>query len=91
VSDPRSVNGHRQSGGHWNAAFGLLAMSSDDVGSPQWSSRSGDGSTNGILRIMGNALPTAWRSVPSLRHQQERAVDGEGAASVSFTTSLVTI
>jgi hypothetical protein len=32
--DARSMNGPTQSGGHWNAAFGLLAGTSDDVGSP---------------------------------------------------------
>jgi hypothetical protein len=30
----------------------------------------------------GKHPPTAWRSVPWLRHQQEDAGDGEGAASV---------
>jgi hypothetical protein len=54
--DARSMNGPTQSGGHWNAAFGLLARTSDDVGSPSWSSRSVDGSANGILYTMESIL-----------------------------------
>src|ERR1017187_4293000 len=67
------MNGHAQSGGHWNAAFGLLARTSDNVGSPQWSSRSGDGSANGILYIMDMA--PSLKSVAQrlwLRHQRNR-------------------
>jgi hypothetical protein len=81
------MNGHTKSVGHWNTVFGL-AMSSDDAGSPQWSSRSGNGSAKGVLCIMGNVLPTAWRSVPSLRHQQEDAIDWGGSRICSFTPSI---
>src|SRR5450755_4933076 len=56
LSDPRSMNGHIQSGGHWNAAFWMMTTGSGDVGTPQWSSRSVDGSANGILYIMESIL-----------------------------------
>ena len=72
------MNGHTQSGGHWNAAFGLLARTSGNVGSSWRSSRSGDGSANGIRYIMESILVTEWRSVPWLRHQQEEVAMRDG-------------
>jgi len=44
------MNGHRQSGGHWKTAFGLMASGSDFVGSLG----SGEESKNGILFTMRN-------------------------------------
>jgi hypothetical protein len=56
LSDKRSMNGHTQSVGHWNAAFRMMATGSGELGAPQWSSRSVDGSANGILYIMESIL-----------------------------------
>jgi hypothetical protein len=49
LSDPRSMNGHRQSGGHWNVALGLAVRSSDFLGSLGRWSGSGEGSVNRTL------------------------------------------
>src|SRR5271166_2455102 len=46
-SDLCSMNGHRQSGGHWKAAFGLMTSESDFFGSLG----SGEESKNGTLFI----------------------------------------
>jgi len=62
LSDLRSMNGHAQSGGHWNAAFRVIAMGSVGLDTSQGSSRSGDGSANGILVSIDCDLITAWRS-----------------------------
>ena len=74
LSDARSMNGHTQSGGHWNAAFWMMTTGSGDVGTPQWSSRSVDGSANGILYIMESILhnSVAQRPVaaPPIRKRQ---------------------
>ena len=43
-------------------AFRMMAGGAGNLGSPQWSFRSGDGSENGILYIMGASLTRAWRS-----------------------------
>jgi hypothetical protein len=56
------MNGHAQSGGHWNAAFGLVTRSSGGLGPPQWWSRSGNGSAKGILFIGGTPQGVAQRS-----------------------------
>jgi hypothetical protein len=87
LSDLRCTNGHAQSGGHWNVALRMMARGSGNFGSPQWSSRSGDGSTNGILCITGIVL--RQRSAASLRCATNRKMRsmGDGAASVSFTCS----
>src|ERR1700722_4775489 len=94
LSDPRSMNGHTQSGGHWNAAFWMMTTGSGDVGTPQWSSRSVDGSASGILYIWkasSNPL-IAWRRVPWLCHQKEEAGDGEGVKCTrSFTSHTISL
>jgi hypothetical protein len=62
------MNGHAQSGGHWNTAFRL--MGSVGLGTPQESSRSGDGLAKNILVIIGCDRDTAWRSPTQwLRHK----------------------
>jgi len=43
-------------------AFWMMAGGAGNLGSPQWSFRSGDGSENGILYIKGTFLTRAWRS-----------------------------
>ena len=43
-------------------AFRMMAGGAGNLGSPQWSFRSGDGSENGILYIMGASFTRAWRS-----------------------------
>jgi hypothetical protein len=45
-------------------AFRMMAGGAGNLGSPQWSFRSGDGSANGILYIIGATLTRAWRSDP---------------------------
>jgi hypothetical protein len=57
LSHPRSMNGHRQSGGHWNVALGLAVRSSDFLGSLGCWSGSGEGSVNGTLFFMPATLP----------------------------------
>jgi hypothetical protein len=52
--DSRSMNGKTQSGGHWNVTFLTMASGSGGLGSPTQSSKSGDGSVNGILYITGS-------------------------------------
>jgi hypothetical protein len=49
-SDSCFMNGQIQSGGHWKAAFGLMANGSDLFGSLG----SGEESKNGTLSIMRN-------------------------------------
>jgi len=56
LSDKRSMNGRTQSGGHWKAAFRMRGSGSGELGTPQWSSRSVDGSASGILYIMESIL-----------------------------------
>lgn len=51
------MNGHRQSGGHWNVALGLVVRSSDGLGSSGCWSGSGEGSPNGTLFIMRDTPP----------------------------------
>ena len=53
---PRSMNCHRQSGGHWNVALGLAVRRSDFLGSLGCWSRSGEGSVNGTLFFMPATL-----------------------------------
>jgi len=50
------MNGHKQSDGHWNVAFCLAGCGSGGFGSPQESSRSGDGSASGTFFIVLDAL-----------------------------------
>ena len=57
LSHPRSMNGHRQSGGHWNVALGLAIRSSEFLGSLGCWSGSGEGSVNGTLFFMPATLP----------------------------------
>jgi hypothetical protein len=83
------MNGHKQSGGHWNAAFGLARCGSGGLGSPQESSRSGDGSASGTLFIVLDASPTAWRSRPSCCATRGTAGDGgDRVSSFAFDYPL---
>jgi hypothetical protein len=68
LSDLRCMNGHAQSGGHWNAAFRVITRSSDGFGTSQGSSRSGDGSARGIRFIMGNTSKIVAQRFTWLRH-----------------------
>src|ERR1700722_2268172 len=56
------MNGHRQSGGHWNVAFGLVTRSSGSLGSSACVPGSGDGSPKEILLIISNTSTKQWRS-----------------------------
>jgi hypothetical protein len=59
-----SVNGHTQSGGHWNVAFGLVVRSSGFLDSLGCWSESGEGTADGALLIMRDIPPNErkWRS-----------------------------
>ena len=92
LSDPLSTNGHTQSGGHWNVAFRMVARGSGKLGTPQWSSRSGDGSANGILYIIGATLrkSVAQRSDP-LRHKTRKPERPRGRPHQFLYSPLLTI
>jgi hypothetical protein len=57
LSHSQSMNGHRQSGGHWNVALDLAVRSSDFLGSLGCWSGSGEGSVNGTLFFIPATLP----------------------------------
>src|SRR4030088_1385692 len=86
------MKGHEQSGGYWNAAFGLVTGSSDGTGPPQWSSRSGDGSPEGILFIIGS-LPEgeAQRSHGCATRIGTGKTPGEGHISSSTSPTIHSI
>jgi hypothetical protein len=75
VSEARFMNGQTQSGGHWNVAFRMMARASGGLGSPKWSSRSGDGSATGNLFITRAHKSVAQRSI-WLRHEEEQTDEG---------------
>src|ERR1700681_4598191 len=84
------MNGHAQSGGHWNAAFGRVTTNSDSSSPPQWSSRSGNGSANGIL-LVTVVLSMAWRSGPmccATRSEPERPRGGPHQFLYVYDSSL---
>jgi hypothetical protein len=62
------MNGHTQSGGHWNAAFRVITSRSDGFGTSQQSSRSGDGSAKGILFIKRDTSKIVAQRFTWLRH-----------------------
>jgi hypothetical protein len=74
------MKGQTQSGGHWNAALGLLVRGSDLRGSSGCWSESGEGSVTGILSIMVIPLRIKrWRTESlGLRHQRKQADDLNG-------------
>ncbi|SRR6266567_6548810 len=80
------MNGHKQSGGHWNAAFCLARCGSGGFGSPQESSRSGDGSASGTLLIVLDALhksvaqPSRFAAPP----EEQRAMGESRVSSFAF-------
>ena len=85
------MNGHAQSGGHWNAAFGLGTTGLGGSGPPQWSSRSGDGSAKGILFMIGGTRGRG-AAVPWLRHQIGTGkTHGEGHIGSSTSTTIHSI
>jgi hypothetical protein len=69
------MNGHRQSGGHWNAAFGLVRVGSGGLGTSVICSGSGSEAAKCTLFTMGAYKSVAQRSI-SLRHQDEHADSG---------------
>jgi hypothetical protein len=71
------MNGHRQSGGHWNAAFGLVRVGSGGLGTSVICSGSGSEAAKCTLFTMGAYKSVAQRSI-SLRHQDEMRTVGEG-------------
>src|SRR6266436_5688956 len=84
------MNGHAQSGGHWNAAFGLVTKSSGGLGPPQWWSRPGDGSAKGILFIGGTPQGVAQRC-HGLRHEIGTGKTMGGHISSSTSTTIHSI
>src|SRR5258707_9938048 len=86
------MNGHAQSGGHWNVAFGLATGSSGGSGPPQWSSRSGDGSAAGILFIIGGTPEGVAQRSHGLRHKTGTGkTPGEGHISSSTSPTIHSI
>jgi hypothetical protein len=70
---------------HWNAAFRGTARGSVGFGRPNWSSRLGDGSANGILVSIDCDLTKAWRSPTQwLRHKTGTGKTGDGRVSSSL-------
>jgi hypothetical protein len=76
-------------------AFWMMAGGAGNLGSPQWSFRSGDGSGNGILYIMGASLPRAWRAIrlaAPLDEETGKAAEGSHISSSTlpqFTEFIV--
>jgi len=65
-------------------AFRMMAGGAGNLGSPQWSFRSGDGSANGILYIIGATLTRAWRSDPITAPQDEETGKTAGGQPHQF-------
>jgi hypothetical protein len=82
------MNGHTQSGGHWNAALGLVVTTSDFLGSSGPWSKSGAGVVVGALFIMRYSLHKRnGAAMTCLRHQRKQADgDGGGIRFRSFTS-----
>jgi hypothetical protein len=82
------MNGHTQSGGHWNAALGVVVTSSDFLGSSGLWSESRAGMAVGALFIMRYSLHKRnGAAMTCLRHQRKQADgDGGGIRFRSFTS-----
>jgi hypothetical protein len=101
LSQPRFRNGHRQSGGHWNAALGLVVRGSTLVGSVERWSGSAAGTLAGVLFIWlillpGKRLSSEKRGgaslLPRLRHQEESGGRwGDRPVPSKFSLHQVTI
>jgi len=78
------MKGHRQSGGHWNAALDLAAGSSDRLDSSACCPGSGEGSAKGILFIIRDILQEkrGGAAISCLRHQRNGGRWGRKAAAV---------